>query len=112
MEPINIFGLQFAMSLIVFALIARWYAAPWLAEKPAAIALTILILPHAFRHIGLSFLLPNLNSGAMPDFFAGTAGYGDRPFRRHLVHPDLPGALAAGDPCDDFRPAFQKEPSP
>ena len=77
MEPFAIFGLQFAMSLLVFALIAAWYAVPWLAEKPASIALTILILPHAFRHIGLSFLVPNLNSVALPGSFADAAAYGD-----------------------------------
>lgn len=77
MDPIAIFGLQFALSVIVFALIAAWYVTPWLSEMPLSTVLTILILPHAFRHIGLSFLVPNLNSGAMPAFFAGTAGYGD-----------------------------------
>ncbi|MEM7224380.1 MAG: hypothetical protein AAF495_15475 [Pseudomonadota bacterium] len=77
MSPQTIFLLQFILSLAVFATIARLYAAPWLAGMSAATALTILILPHAFRHIGLSFLVPNLNNGAMPEFFADTAGYGD-----------------------------------
>ncbi len=34
-----IFGLQFLLSLIVYALIAKWYVAPWLAGKPAVRAL-------------------------------------------------------------------------
>ena len=77
MDPVAIFGLQFVMSLLVFTLIAVWYAAPWLAEKPAAIALAFLIVPHTFRHIGMSFLVPNLNSGDLPASFADPAGYGD-----------------------------------
>ncbi len=77
MDPVAIFGLQFLFSLLVFTLIAVWYTAPWLSTKSASTALTILILPHAFRHIGLSFLVPNLNVGAVPAFFAETAGYGD-----------------------------------
>ena len=77
MSPQTIFLLQFALSLAVLAMIARWYAAPWLAGLSAVTALTILILPHTFRHIGLSFLVPNLNSGDIPAFFADTAGYGD-----------------------------------
>ncbi|MHA1567311.1 MAG: hypothetical protein ACTSX7_18525, partial [Alphaproteobacteria bacterium] len=36
-----------------------------------------LILPHAFRHIGLTFLTPAVVGDAMPSFFAVTAGYGD-----------------------------------
>lgn len=77
MTPTVIFVLQFAMSLLVFVLLAAWYAAPWLAQKMPSIALTLLILPHTFRHIGMSFLVPNLNSGVMPESFSGTAGYGD-----------------------------------
>ena len=66
MTPTVIFLLQFAMSLFVFALIAAWYVAPWLARLSAAAALSILLLPHAFRHIGMSFMVPNLNNGGLP----------------------------------------------
>ena len=77
MTPTAIFILQFAMSLLVFALLAVWYVAPWLSSKSTTVALSILILPHTFRHIGMSFLVPNLNRGMMPETFAGAAGYGD-----------------------------------
>lgn len=72
-----IFGLQFVTSVFVYALIARWYVSPWLAEKEIGAALTVLILPHAFRHIGLAFMVPNLNAGALPGTFAATTGLGD-----------------------------------
>ena len=77
MTPTAIFLLQFAMSVLVFGMLAKWYAAPWLSTKTTSVALSILILPHAFRHIGLSFLVPNLNIGTMPETFAEPAGYGD-----------------------------------
>jgi tellurite resistance protein TehA-like permease len=77
METVEIFGVQFVLSVIVFALIAKWHVAPWLSEKPIQVALGILILPHAFRHIGLTFLTPAVVNEAMPSTFAIAAGYGD-----------------------------------
>ena len=77
MNTVSIFGLQFVLSLIVFALIAKWYVSPLLAEKQINQALMLLILPHAFRHIGLTFLVPGAVAQPLPDFFATTAAYGD-----------------------------------
>lgn len=77
MEPELIFGIQFILSLVVLGALAFWYIAPWLSTMTKPVVLTILIVPHAFRHIGLSFQVPNLNSGGLPEFFATTAGYGD-----------------------------------
>ncbi len=72
-----IFGLQFLLSLIVYALIAKWYVAPWLAGKPVEQALVPLIFPHAFRHIGLIFLVPGVVAAPLPPEFANPAAYGD-----------------------------------
>ena len=72
-----IFVLQFVLSLVAFAMLARWYAVPWLAEKSLEVALMVLIIPHAFRHVGLAFLVPALNQPAMPTDFATAAAYGD-----------------------------------
>ncbi len=72
-----IFGLQFLLSLIVYALIAKWYVAPWLAEKPVEQALMPLIFPHAFRHMGLIFLVPGVVAEPLPPEFANPAAYGD-----------------------------------
>ena len=71
------FGLQLVLSLIVYALIAKWYVAPWLAEKPIHRALMPLIFPHAFRHIGLTFFVPGVVAQPLPSFFATTVAYGD-----------------------------------
>ena len=77
MDIYAIFGLQFAMSVAVVALLARVLLTPWLSDQTLRVALTILIAPHAFRHIGMSFLVPNLNGEAMPTTFATAAAYGD-----------------------------------
>ncbi|MEP2031567.1 MAG: hypothetical protein ABJI96_22960 [Paracoccaceae bacterium] len=77
METPEIFAVQFLLSVIVFGLIAKWHIAPWLVDKTAKVALGLLILPHAFRHIGLTFLTPAVVNEAMPQDFAAAAGYGD-----------------------------------
>jgi hypothetical protein len=77
MDIPSIFLSQLVLSLVVVGLLARWYAAPWLAEKSLQVALMILIAPHAFRHLGLAFIVPALNQPGMPLGFAAPAAYGD-----------------------------------
>lgn len=77
MNTLEIFGLQFVLSLIVWSLIARWLIAPWLQKMPSHDALFWLTLPHAFRHIGMVFLVPGVVAQSMPDYFSLVAAYGD-----------------------------------
>ncbi len=77
MDTLAIFGLQVVLSLIVYALLAKWYVVPWLAGKPVNQALIPLVFPHALRHVGLAFLVPGLVAQPLPTFFANTAAYGD-----------------------------------
>ena len=77
MNTLTIFGTQFVLSVIVITLIARWFVTPWLTQKPLHVALMVLILPHAFRHLGLAFLVPGLVADSIPSSFATAAGYGD-----------------------------------
>jgi len=77
MDTQAIFGLQFVLSLIVYALLAKWYVAPWLAGKPVNQALIPLVIPHAFRHIGMVFLVPGVVAQPLPAAFANPAAYGD-----------------------------------
>ena len=77
MNSLTIFGTQLFLSLFVYALIARWYVSPWLADKPLHTALILLILPHAFRHVGLSFLVPGVAGGVWPERCSAAAAYGD-----------------------------------
>lgn len=77
MDTQAIFGLQFILSLIVIGLVAKWVFAPWLAKQAQGDALFWLSLPHAFRHIGMVFLVPNVLAQPLPDAFAIPAAYGD-----------------------------------
>ena len=72
-----IFGLQFILSLLVIALLAKWVLAPWLVSQSQREALFWLTLPHAFRHIGMVFLVPGVLAQPLPDDFAIPAAYGD-----------------------------------
>ena len=77
MSPQAIFGLQFVLSLLVFGLLAKWVLAPWLASQTQREALFWLTLPHAFRHMGMVFLVPGVVAQPLPDYFAIPAAYGD-----------------------------------
>lgn len=77
MEIKLIFLLQFFFSLMVYALIAKWFVSPWLANKALNAAMILLIVPHTLRHVGMAFLVPNLNAGPLPSTFDGPAAYGD-----------------------------------
>ena len=77
MDVQAIFGLQFAFSLVLWSLIAKWWLAPWLAKKSDHQALAYLTLPHAFRFMGMVFLVPGVVSHSLPQDFAASAAYGD-----------------------------------
>lgn len=77
MIPQAIFGLQFTLSLIVFGLLAKWVLAPWLASQTQREAIFWLTLPHAFRYMGMVFLVPGVVAQPLPDYFAIPAAYGD-----------------------------------
>ena len=72
-----IFGLQFLLSLLVWGVIAAFLLSPWLAKLPRHEALLWLSLPHAFRHVGMLFLVPGVVDQPLPTEFADLAAYGD-----------------------------------
>jgi hypothetical protein len=77
MEPQEIFALQFVLSVVVISLLARWELSPRLARLKPHEALFWLTVPHAFRHIGLVFLVPGVVAQPLPEYFALPAAYGD-----------------------------------
>ena len=77
MDTQSIFALQFALSLTAWSTIATFLAGPWLARLPRHEALVWLILPHAFRHVGMVFLVPGVVDQPLPESFAIPAAYGD-----------------------------------
>lgn len=74
-----ILPLSIVMSLLSYGLVAGWYVMPALAAMPRAKALTPLLLPHSFRHIGMAFLIPvpGVTAEVLLPRFANPAAYGD-----------------------------------
>lgn len=76
--PINaLFGLSVLMSFAASGLVATLYVWPRLQRTPREDALTALVTPHAFRFVGLSFLVPGVVAPSLPSAFAAPAAYGD-----------------------------------
>jgi hypothetical protein len=72
-----LFGLSILMSFLAFGLVTKLYIWPWLRVMPREDALTALVVPHTFRFIGLSFLVPGVVSPSLSPDFAAPAAYGD-----------------------------------
>lgn len=72
-----LFGLSFIMSFVAFGLVTKLYIWPRLRILGRDDALIALVVPHAFRFIGLSFLVPGVVSAALPTAFAAPVAYGD-----------------------------------
>src|SRR5437867_726174 len=77
MEPIVLFGIQFTLSLVAYALIAVWYVAPRLAKLSQEMALVPLLWVHAFRIAGGTILAPGAVDPGVPMDFRTMVGYGD-----------------------------------
>ena len=77
MDVQAIFGLQFLLSLLAWGTLVGFLPNAWLASKPLHQALLLLSLPHAFRQIGLVFLVPGVVDQPLPASFANAAAYGD-----------------------------------
>jgi hypothetical protein len=85
-----VFGLSVLMSFVAFGLTTKLYILPHLRRLPRNDALVPLIVPHAFRFIGLSFLVPGVVSRSLPSAFAVPAAFGDlvqpfSPVRQHSL---------------------------
>jgi hypothetical protein len=77
MEPIVLFGIQFTLSLVAYALIAFWYVVPRLSKLPLEAALVPLLWVHAFRIVGGAILAPGAVDAGVPMAFRVMVGYGD-----------------------------------
>lgn len=63
--------------LFSWAIIAKFWLIPWLRDNPLQKGLALLIIPHAFRYIGLSFLISGVTTSSLDPRFAVPAAYGD-----------------------------------
>lgn len=69
-------ALASVLSFVIFAIMAAWYVAPWLATRHRAEALTPLLWIHAFRHIALQIFSAQkfgfaVSDGARDEIAAG-----------------------------------------
>jgi uncharacterized membrane protein len=72
-----LFGTSVAFSFVAWAVVAALYIWPQLRGRSRVDALQPLLVLHAFRFIGLSFLVPGVVSPDLPIAFARGAAYGD-----------------------------------
>jgi len=72
-----IFGLSVVMSFLAFSIVTKLYIWPRLRLMRREDALVPLVVPHTFRFVGLSFLVPGVVSPSLPSAFAVPAAYGD-----------------------------------
>jgi len=77
MQPQLLFFTSIAFSFIAWGMVAARYIWPELRHRPRAEALRPLLILHAFRFIGLAFLVPGVVSADLPAAFAHAAAYGD-----------------------------------
>jgi hypothetical protein len=77
MDVRALFGLSILMSFVAFGVVTKLYIWPAVHNQPRADALRPLLLLHAFRFVGLAFLVPGVVSPDLPIAFARPAAYGD-----------------------------------
>src|SRR5260370_12039057 len=95
MEPIVLFGIQFTLSLVAYALIAVWYVMPRLSGLPREVALVPLLWVHVFRIVGGTILAPGaVDSGVPPEF------------RVMIGYPHMPTAVLPLTPFIALLPPF------
>ncbi len=72
-----LFGISVAFSLAAWGAVAWHYIWPALRERPSPENLRPILLLHAFRFLGLAFVVPGVVSSALPATFAQPVAYGD-----------------------------------
>jgi hypothetical protein len=71
------FGTSVAFGFVAWSVVATLYIWPQLSTQSRIDALRPLLVLHAFRFIGLAFLVPGVVSPDLPLAFARDAAYGD-----------------------------------
>jgi hypothetical protein len=77
MPPRAVFGISVLLGLVVWGIIGARDIWPALRRRPRVEALRPLLLLHAFRYVGLAFLVPGVVSPDLPAGFARPSAYGD-----------------------------------
>jgi hypothetical protein len=79
-EDLNIqppFVISVLMSFVAFGVVTKLQLWRWLQTRRRNEALLALVVPHLFRFVGLSFLVPGVVSPELPRAIAVPAAYGD-----------------------------------
>jgi len=71
------FFVSVLFGLSAWSAVGAMYLWPWLRKQPREDALKPLLTLHAFRYIGLSFLVPGVVAADLPMTFARSAALGD-----------------------------------
>lgn len=66
-----------AMSFVVFVMLAVWYVAPWMRQRPLAIALSAPLWVHAFRYVALQIFSAQHFGFHVSDSLANEIAWGD-----------------------------------
>src|SRR5713226_2552554 len=77
MKVVPLFGLSVLMSFLAYGIVTKLYILPQLRGMRREEAILPLVVPHTFRFVGLSFLIPGVVSPSLPSAFAVPAAYGD-----------------------------------
>ena len=72
-----LFGLSILMNFVAFGVVTWLYIWPRLRGARQEDAIRALAVPHIFRFVGLSFLVPGVVSPMLSSAFAAPAAYGD-----------------------------------
>jgi hypothetical protein len=77
MDSKLIIGISVAFCFVAFGRVFQLYVWPRLENMSRDDALNVLVAPHMFRFVGLSFLAPGVVSPDLAPSFANPAAYGD-----------------------------------
>ncbi len=77
MQPQVLFGISVLLGFVAWGMIGARYIWPALRGRPRTEALRPVLTLHAFRFVGLAFVVPGVVSPDLPDAFAQPAAYGD-----------------------------------
>ena len=77
MDTQSTFRISVALGLVAWIIFGAVYLWPRLRERPRADALRPLLVIHAFRFVGLAFLVPGVVAPDLPMVFARVTAYGD-----------------------------------
>lgn len=77
MSPTTLLGVQFTFSLVLLALVAKWFIWPARQRLPVFAALVPLFLVHALRYLPSSAFAPGQIGATVPMDAMATIAYGD-----------------------------------